>query len=151
MDNLALAKHKTINIECNINDINDLPETTLGDRIRKLRLLMYLTIKDLSIKSCLSEETISNIEKSRTTPNISSLNKLCQALNTNNTYLLGTDDWAEETQSEIIYKYRMISGLSQRQLAKKCNLHFSTIKDYENGKIKHPDTLKIIYKGIGYI
>lgn len=99
----------------------------------------------------MSEETISNIEKSRTTPNTNSLSKLCQALNTTNVYLLGTDSWPESTSGEIIYKYRMIKGLSQRQLAKKCNLHQSTIKDYEKGKISNPDTLKIIYKNIDYI
>lgn len=110
-----------------------------------------LTIKDLAKLSCLSEETISNIEKSRTTPNINSLSLLSQALNSSNSYILDTNKWPENNSGEIIYKYRMISGLSQRQLAEKCNLHPSTIKDYEDNKIRNKSTLKIIYTKIGYI
>lgn len=102
-------------------------------------------------KKCnLAPETISNIEKSRTIPNVTTLAKLSQVLSTTNTYLLGTQKWPENTPGEIIYKYRMISGLSQRQLAKKCGLHYSTIKDYENDKIANPNTLEIIYKAINY-
>lgn len=150
MDKLALAKHKTIVIDCILDDVNELPESTLGERVRKLRITKNLTIKGLATISNVSEETISNIEKSRTTPNISTLNKICQGLSTSNTYLLNIDEWPENTQSEIIYKYRMISGLSQRQLADKCNIHQSTMFDYENGYIKNTDTLEIIYKEIGY-
>lgn len=132
-------------------NISSLPETTLGERVRKLRLSNCLTIKELSKLSYMAEETISNIEKSRTTPNVSSLTKLCQALNSDNRYLLGADDWPENNQSEIIYKYRMISGLSIIDIAKKCNLHKSTVKDYENGKLSNQETLEIIYRAIGYL
>lgn len=99
----------------------------------------------------MSEETISNIEKSLTTPNISTLSKISQGLNSTNQYILNTNSWPETSQGEIIYKYRMIAGMSQRDLAKKCNLHNSTVRDYENNIIRNPDTLKIIYEYIGYI
>lgn len=151
MDKHAIAKGKTINIECILNDSNSLPESSLGERVRKLRITQNLTIKDLAQLSCLSEETISNIEKSYTTPNVSSINKLCQALDSSNNYILGANSWSEGSSGEIIYKYRMISGLSQKQLAEKCNLHPSTIKDYEDNKIRSKDTLKIIYNAIGYL
>lgn len=154
MDKLTLAKHKTLTLECMYSDskidIDSLPESTLGERVRKLRLSQGLTIKELAKKSCMSEETISNIEKSRTTPYANTLTKISQALNSNNQYLLDTNSWPEETPAQIIYKYRMILGLSQRQLAKKCNLNYSTITDYENGRLSNPDTLKIIYKNIEY-
>lgn len=150
-----LAKYKTLTLDCIIYnegiDLNTLPETTLGERVKKSRLLQNLSIKELAKKSCLAEETISNIEKSRTTPYATTLTKISQALNTNNKYLLGADDWPEKTQSEIIYKYRIISGLSQNSLAKKCNIHPATIQDYENGKLSNPDILKVIYKQIGYL
>lgn len=151
MDKRVLAKGKTINIECILNDVNSLPESSLGERVRKLRIMKNLTIKDLAKLSLLSEETISNIEKSRTTPNVNSLSLLSQALNSSNSYILNTNKWPESNSGEIIYKYRMISGLSQRQLAQKCNLHPSTIKDYEDNKIKNKSTLKIIYNKVGYI
>lgn len=44
----------------------------------------------------------------------------------------------------------MISGMSQRDLAKKCNLHYSTIQDYESGKLRNENTLNVIYNAIGY-
>ncbi|MCF6466327.1 helix-turn-helix domain-containing protein [Clostridium sp. Cult2] len=146
----SLAKSKTLTIECPIYNVETLPENTLGERVHKLRVSNNITIKDLAKLCNLSSETISNIEKSRTTPNVTTLNKICQALETTNAYLLGTDSWPESSPAEIIYKYRMNSGLSQRQLAKKCGLHQSTIKDYESNKISNPDTLKIIYNKIGY-
>lgn len=146
-----LAKSKTITIECNLHDDENLPESNPGERIKKLRILKGLTIKDLSILCSLSQETISNIEKSRTTPNVNSLSKLSQALNTSNSYILGADSWSENSAGEIIYKYRMISGLSQMDLARKCNLHKSTTKDYENNKLSNLETLEIIYRAIGYL
>lgn len=145
-----LAKSKTITIECTINDINELPETTLGERVKKLRLSNNLNIKELSILTCLSEETISKIEKSLTTPNITTLTKLSQALISTNTYLLNLNELPEITHGEIIYKYRMMKGLSQRALAKLCNINQSTIKDYENNKIAKPSILETIYKNIDY-
>ena len=147
----ALAKSKNITIDCTINDNESLPETSLGERVRKLRLINKLTLKDLANLSKIEPETISNIEKSKRIPNISTLTRLSQGLSSNNCYLLGADSWPETSPGEIIYKYRMISGLSQANLAEKCNLHKSTIKDYEDGKIRYPETLKIIYKEIGYI
>lgn len=131
--------------------MESLTESTLGERIRRLRILKGLTIKELSILCCVSQETISNIEKSRTSPYANTLNKLCQALNTNNKYILGADSWPESTIGEIIYKYRTIEGLSRMDLARKCNLHKSTIQDYENGKLSNPETLEIIYRAIGYL
>lgn len=110
-----------------------------------------LTIKELSKLAYVSENTITNIEKTYSIPNISTLNKLCQTLNIDRAYILGSDSWPESIPKEIIYKYRIIAGLSQRDLAKKTNLHQSTIQDYEKGKLRNPDTLKIIYAAIGYI
>lgn len=146
---LALAKHKTITLECIYNNVETLPENTLGDRVKKLRLLNNYTIKDLCKKCNLSPETISNIEKNRTKPSIISLNKLSQNLNTSNAYLLNTNNWPENNPGEIIYKYRMKKGLSQRKLAKMCNLHYSTIKDYEDGRISKHQTLEKIYLILG--
>lgn len=149
MDMDVLAKSKTIILEYPIYNVETLPETTLGDKVKKLRILNNLTIKELAKRCNLAPETISNIEKSRAIPNITTLSKISQALNTTNAYLLNTDSWPEDTPGQIIYKYRMIAGLSQRQLAKLCGLHQSTIRDYENGKIANPDTLKVIFKQLG--
>lgn len=149
MDMDVLAKSKTLCIESPIYNIETLPESNLGERLYKCRVSKNYTIKELAAKCNVAPETISNIEKSRAIPNITTLSKISQALDTTNAYLLGADSWPENTPGQIIYKYRMIAGLSQRQLAKLCGLHQSTIRDYENGKIANPDTLKVIFKQLG--
>ncbi len=146
----ASAKYKTITLKGTIDDVNNLPESTLGERVKKIRLSNNYTIKDLAENCNISPETISNIEHGRTTPNISTVSILSQALGTSNKYLLGAENWPEDTPAEIIYKYRMIAGLSQRQLAKKCGLHDSTIQDYENDKLNKKTTIQVIYESIGY-
>lgn len=145
------AKYKTLTLECNIYNNEALPEKTLGQRVKKLRLLNNLTMRQLAAKCNISPFTISNIENGRTYPEISSINILSSVLNTSNKYLLNTDNWAENTPAQIIKKYRLIKGLTQSQLAQICDLHKATIADYENGKIKTKSkTLKIIFKCIGY-
>lgn len=112
-----------------------------------------MNIKDLAFKSGLSEQSISNIENERVVnPNISTIKKLANSLNTTISYLLQLDNWPEETPGQIIKKYRLAKGLTQRELAKICNLHQSTIKDYEDDKIKgNTKTLDLIFKTIDYI
>lgn len=150
-DMLVLAKSKTITLDCIIDDVEALPESTLGDRVKKLRVSNNnTTIKDLAKLCNLSPDTISNIEKNRTIPNINTINKISQALDTTNEYLLDTNSLPETSPAQIIYKYRMIAGLSQRQLAKKCGLHNTTIRDYENGRLFIKDTIGKIYTVLGY-
>ena len=146
----VLAKSKNIAIEFVINDIKNLPENTLGQRIKKLRLQYNLNIKQLSKLCCVSENTIGNIEKSLTSPNITTISKISQVLNSTPMYLLSLDTLLEKNPGQIIYKYRMIKGMSQRALAKLCNLNQATIKDYENNRISKTETLEIIYKNIDY-
>ena len=88
-DKRALPKGKIIKLKGIINDINTLPEKTIADRIKKLRLKNNLTKKQLAISSNLNSNTIVNYEKSRTTPNDNSIKSLSQALNTTPSYLLG--------------------------------------------------------------
>ena len=145
-----VAKGKIITIECILDDVNELTENTLGERVRKLRLENNLNIKQLASKSNISEVSISKIEKDKSIPYITTINKLSNTLNTSNKYLLNLDNLPEDTPGDIIYKYRLMKGLSQRALAKLCNLHQSTIKDYENNKISNPETLEIIFLNIAY-
>lgn len=78
--------------------------------------------------------------------------KLCTPLQTTMEYLLQINAYPENTSGEIIKKYRLLSELSQRDLAKLCNLHQSTIKDYEDNKIKdNSKTLKKIFNTINHL
>ncbi|SKC90395.1 helix-turn-helix domain-containing protein [Maledivibacter halophilus] len=148
----VLAKHKIFKIECKINNYENLPEDTLGQRITKLRKKNRMTKKEFAIKTGLSQATIYNVETGKTIPNMSTIRKLCKSLSISPAKLFKIDTLPEETPDEIIKKYRLMNGLSQEDLAEKCDLNKSTIKDYENGKIKgNPETIKKIYKIIGYV
>jgi transcriptional regulator with XRE-family HTH domain len=150
-DKLALAKYKTFRIECTLNDYENLPETTLGQRVTKLRKKYKMNKKELAIKSGLTETTLYNVETDSSFPNMSTVRKLCKSLNTSPRELLRIDGMSEDTPGQIIKKYRLIKGLSQEELAHICNLHKSTIKDYEDGNIKgNSETLKLIYAAIDY-
>lgn len=107
--------------------------------------------KELAMKSGLTETTIYNVETDATFPNISTIRKLCKSLNTSLRELLKINGLSEDTPGQIIKKYRLLKGLSQEELARICNLHKSTIKDYEDDKIKgNSETLKLIYEAIDY-
>ncbi|QZY56737.1 helix-turn-helix domain-containing protein [Crassaminicella profunda] len=153
-DKGAEAKCKTLTFEMNINseDFDSLPEKTLGQRVHKLRKQAGYNIKELGDLVNMAPASISYIENEKKVPFISTLKKLCDPLQTTLNYLLQIDSWPEDTSGEIIKKYRLLKGLSQRELAKLCNLNQSTIKDYEANRIKgfNNKTLGKIYKSIGY-
>ena len=54
----------------------------IGEKIKLLRLSRNMTIKKLSAKTGLSVGFISNVERDVNSPTISSLQKICQALDT---------------------------------------------------------------------
>lgn len=105
-----------------------------------------MSIKLLASKCSISPQTISNIEKDRNFPSISTINILSKELNSSNDYLLQLSNLPEDNIGQTIKKYRLKKGMTQEDLAKKCNLHKSTIKDYEDNRIKNEtETLKKIY------
>ncbi|MCL1906183.1 MAG: XRE family transcriptional regulator [Clostridiales bacterium] len=54
----------------------------IGEKIKLLRLSKNMTIKKLAVKTGLSVGFISNVERDVNSPTISSLQKICQALDT---------------------------------------------------------------------
>ncbi|MFQ9511089.1 MAG: helix-turn-helix domain-containing protein [Lachnospiraceae bacterium] len=53
----------------------------IGNYIKKRRLEQGLSIRDLAAKSGIAASTISQIETGKTSPNITSLNAICDSLN----------------------------------------------------------------------
>ncbi|WP_330685003.1 helix-turn-helix domain-containing protein [Anaerosolibacter sp.] len=153
-DKHAGTKHKTITFTWNIDEnlIQELPEETLGQRVLKCRKNMKLNMKELAKLCNISPFTVKNIESGLTYPNISTVKKLSEVFDVSIKYLLQIDNWPEDTPSQIIKKFRLLKGLSQHELAKLCNLHQSTIKDYEDGRIKccNGPTLEAVYKALDY-
>ncbi|MGG0670616.1 XRE family transcriptional regulator [Lederbergia citrisecunda] len=65
-----------------------------GQKIRKLRSVQNLSLKDLSDKSGVSVSMISQIERRNTDPTLTTLYKLCKGLDVSISTLLGADEQA---------------------------------------------------------
>ncbi len=71
---------------------NDAPSINVGDRLRELRSTRDLSLRALAVKSGLSIHTLSMIEKGRTSPSISTLYKLAEALEVPITYFFNPNN-----------------------------------------------------------
>lgn len=150
----SLAKYKTITIDCTEEKLKVMHENTLGQRIKKQRVKKNLSIKDLAKLSSMTSHSIVKIEKEETVnPSIENIKILSTVLEVSISYLLDTNNMIEDTVAQIIKKYRLSSGFTQKELALRCNLHPAAISDYENGRCNGThasETLDKIYKAIGY-
>ena len=140
----ANREHLFYTIKISLDE--DINTDTIGGRVKFLRTQQDLTCKKLSQITGISESVISRIEKENYTPYISTYRRLAEGLNADMTYLLDLDKLPEKTTGETIKKYRLKKGLSLRDLADLCNLHQTTIKDYEDGKLRNEDTYNYIMK-----
>lgn len=131
-----------------------MPENTIGQRVKKQRIKKGLTVKEISSLISISSSSIINIEKGRVlNPTIKVVRNLSKALDVTISYLLDANNIPENTTGEIIKKYRLLSGLTQKELALKCDLKSASISDYENGRCNGThakETLSRIYREIGY-
>jgi transcriptional regulator with XRE-family HTH domain len=71
----------------------------VGDRLRELRTMQELSLRALAMKSGLSIHTLSMIEKGKTSPSISTLYKLADALNVPITYFFNPNN----DRKQVIY------------------------------------------------
>ncbi|WP_035571555.1 helix-turn-helix domain-containing protein [Halonatronum saccharophilum] len=115
-----------------------LPEDTIGQRIKKARLIKEWDIKTLSIESKAAETSISRYERDLMKPTISTFRKLTSALGVNIGWLAGYENLPEDNMPQKIKKYRLLNGWSRYDLADQANLDYSTIKKYENGEVVYP-------------
>lgn len=117
----------------------NLPEDTIGQRIKKARLEKDWTIKYLAKVANVNEVTVSKYEKDAIKNHtLSILRKLSQALNISMKYLSDYNQLPENTLGQKIRKYRLLKGLDYEELAKKVNLDPSTVLRIENNKTKNP-------------
>jgi transcriptional regulator with XRE-family HTH domain len=65
----------------------------IGDRIRILRTNQKRTLQEVADSSELSKSMISKIENNKTVPSVAALIKIAQALGTNISSLLETEEW----------------------------------------------------------
>lgn len=64
----------------------------VGERLRELRTMQELSLRVLAMKSGLSIHTLSMIEKGKTSPSVSTLYKLAEALNVPITYFFNPNN-----------------------------------------------------------
>jgi serine/threonine protein kinase len=103
---------------------------TLGDHIRKRRLDLKLTIKELGRRLGADDTTIYLWETNRAKPAIAHVSKIIQ--------FLGYDPGisAIKTIGDTIRSFRRIHGFSQRRLGALTGIDFTAIGTWERGKHK---------------
>ncbi|MFZ2603257.1 MAG: XRE family transcriptional regulator [Candidatus Omnitrophota bacterium] len=90
----------------------------IGFRIKDLRIQQRITLKDLAKKTGLTTSFLSQLERDLTSPSVSSLEKIAQALNTKIGYFFG-----REEEKELIFikkgtgKKFIDKGISSETLA----------------------------------
>jgi transcriptional regulator with XRE-family HTH domain len=106
------------------------PETlkTLGDHLRKKRLDLRLSQKEVAQRLEAVESSVLNWEKNRTQPSLPFLPKIIEFLG----YV--PYDTTEKTVGERILAYRRYLGLSQEKLARSLGIDPSTLGRWERDK-----------------
>jgi transcriptional regulator with XRE-family HTH domain len=118
----------------------DYPEVleTLGDHIRKKRLDLKLTKKELGRRLGADDTTIYLWETNRAKPVITHVSKIIEFLG----YYPAMA--SPKTIGDTIRSFRRIRGISQRRLADLTGIDFTTIGTWERGK--HQPTKKKLEK-----
>lgn len=76
----------------------------LGQHLRELRKDQQLSLAKLSERSDVSVSMLSHIERGQTMPSLRTLNRICQALNTEMSAIFPTKDQAHEHESAEIVR-----------------------------------------------
>ncbi len=84
-------------------------EKTIGEKIRKLRIELNYTQKDIQKGTGIPQSNLSELERGRFTPQIKTLKKLADFLGINLSYLLDVD---ETSLDDIKLNIRMNSELN---------------------------------------
>ena len=101
---------------------------TIGDHIRKRRLDLKLTQKEVAERIGVDKTTIQFWEKNRVKPSLAQIPKIIE--------FLGRDPFEAKAESlgDKIKTYRRIHGFSQKKLAHLVGIDPSTVGAWEKGK-----------------
>lgn len=100
---------------------------TIGNHIRKRRLDLKLTQKQVAEKIGVSETSLMTWERNQHSPNLRFIPKIIEFLG----YLPANYNKKPETIKEKILHYRQIAGLNQKQLAKLITIDPETLSNWE--------------------
>jgi len=106
-NNPAATKRKTTNTE----EIVITAESTIGDKLKALRLSKQITVAALSRASGLTDRAIRYIENNERTPSIDAVKKLSSALEVGTDYFIDDDIFQEAMhQEEFLAKAKELYG-----------------------------------------
>jgi transcriptional regulator with XRE-family HTH domain len=111
--------------------------TTLGDHIRKKRLDVKLLQKDVARILGVDSMTVNNWERNRCQPKLYLTPKIVQ--------FLGCNPFPTNQNSSIIEAikaYRLMHGLSQKNMARALGIDPTTLARWENGRSRPVATLR---------
>jgi transcriptional regulator with XRE-family HTH domain len=118
----------TINIEDN------LPEDTLGQRLRKAREKKGLQVKEVSARADIDPHTVSGWENDKRRPTEpSKLKKVADVIDASMEYLLDPLPANASLGEKLVY-YRWCQGWTQMQFAEQLGISHDYLGDAEKGK-----------------
>ncbi len=151
----ALAKCRTINIELTLTDetdIENLPKDTILERIIYIMKKLRLNSNDFASKCGISSGAIQQWKSNKRIPHYSTIKKISNATGYSMEFIMSADNLPENTLAQVIYKYRILAGLTQHDLAELSGVAPPTIQDYESGRIagNNKETISRILSVLNY-
>jgi transcriptional regulator with XRE-family HTH domain len=107
----------------------------LGDHLRKRRLDLALTQRDVAIRLGADEASVWNWEKNRSSPAFRFVPRIIEFLG----YV--PDDTKPESFGQRIVAFRRLRGLTQKELARRLGVDRSTIASWEQGEHRPTERL----------
>ena len=108
-------------------------EKAIIEKIKRIRQNKNITLRELAIKTGLTEGYLSRIENSESAPPISTLSRIAQALNIDVSYLLLSEGQAELTNPNIVLFKK--SDIEEAQFVG--NPHHKTVYGYRYEPLAH--------------
>ncbi|HBJ2613295.1 TPA: helix-turn-helix transcriptional regulator [Clostridium botulinum] len=116
-----------------INIYDTLKETTLGERLKKARMKLGLSQKQLSIKCNINRSTIMGYENDCIHPSKKALIKLSKFIDLNYICISEYSKFILSDYSSIIKNWRIKNNLTVRKAAKILNVDSTTLNRWEKG------------------
>ncbi|WP_458787370.1 helix-turn-helix domain-containing protein [Vallitalea sediminicola] len=112
--------------------VNELPEITIGNRIRKSRLKKGLSQATLAKEANIGRKYLIGFENDRYFPSLYNIRNIAEVLQVNEDYLCDSYlRFIKNNPSEKILSIRKGLNLTRRELGELLNVHSGTIKKWE--------------------
>ncbi|NFG03092.1 helix-turn-helix transcriptional regulator [Clostridium sporogenes] len=125
----SIPQNLPINIYHELYDT--LKENTLGQRLKKNRMKLGLSQKQLSIKCNINRSTIMDYENDSVHPSKEALIKLSKVIDLNYICISGYSKFILSDYCSIIKNWRIKNKLTVREAAKVLNVDSSTLNRWE--------------------